>query len=230
MRAAQDKGAREQRERDANDVTWRSPQRKQSDTSWVADYFIARQKTDKERAKHAETEEAKAVEAARDKRDQEKDAKEKAAREREQALERQEKDVQEKEKAAQEAKKEEGEKATRDKGAREQRERDAKEKAAREAVAAEGAADPGIKKGSRCWYTDRDGRRREVEVLSVDASVRPASYGIRIDATSTRETEVPPHQPSHPTPPSPSKVAGSAEGGPPALWSFRSSRFFELPT
>ena len=182
-----------------------SPERKKSNAAWVADYFIARQKKEMEREKHA-TEEAKAVEAARDKRDRE-DAKEKAARECEQALERREKDVQEKEKAAQEAEKEAGEKATRDKGAREQRERDAKEKAAREAVAAEGAADPGIKKGSRCWYTDRDGRRREVEVLSVDASVRPASYGIRIDATSTRETEVPPHQPSHPTPPSPSKVA-----------------------
>lgn len=88
--------------------------------------------------------------------------------------------------------------------------------------APEGAPGPGIKKGSRCWYTDRDGSRREVEVLSVDDSIRPASYAIQIDANTTRETEVPPHQPSTPFPPKPLEswqICGvrewsTCEGGP----------------
>jgi len=47
-----------------------------------------------------------------------------------------------------------------------------------------------IEKGSLCWYRDTDGSAKKVEVVSVDRSIIPPSYVIRIDGRD-RETEVP---------------------------------------
>lgn len=112
MRAAQDKGAREQRERDARDVSWHSPERQQKDNAWAADHFIAAA------AAALEKEE-------KDNKARERDVQENAAREREQARERRDKDVQEKERAARAAVEDAREKRERD-----AREEDVKEKAA----------------------------------------------------------------------------------------------------
>jgi len=47
-----------------------------------------------------------------------------------------------------------------------------------------------IETGSLCWYRDTDGSAKKVEVVSVDRSMIPPSYVIRIDGRD-RETEVP---------------------------------------
>ena len=42
----------------------------------------------------------------------------------------------------------------------------------------------------RVWYIDREGQRQPASVVSVDDSVQPPSYGVRLDGTGTvRETE-----------------------------------------
>jgi hypothetical protein len=52
-----------------------------------------------------------------------------------------------------------------------------------------GGADARIKEGSVCWYVERDGARRKVEVVAVDRAIVPFSYAVRFDPDTTRETE-----------------------------------------